>query len=295
MIQIKYIEVAGLTTRYIEAGQGEPMLFVHGGHFGIPNSANDWWPVIDRLAKDFRVLAIDKPGQGYTDNPEREEEYVIGTTVSHAYGFLNALGIQESHLIGHSRGGYTVCRLALENPEAVYTVTLVDSGTLIIKQVEGGAAGKNQWYQDVEDRVRGIKDPMERYREKMAANSFGRAHISDEWIKAMIDMDSLSERQEAAKTMTRLHSQFVDDLSIKVDETHQWIKDGKLKCPTLVIWAYNDPSAKLVPGGLELMDFILPNVPRSQMHILNQAGHFCYREQPDAFTTVVKGFIESSR
>jgi len=84
--------------------------------------------------------------------------------------------------------------------------------------------------------------------------------------------------------------QFLDDLAVRQKETHEWIRAGKLKAPTLIMWGYNDPSANYNPLGPATINLIFPNVSKSQMHVLNQAGHYCYREQPEAFVDVVTNF-----
>ncbi len=294
MKEQKYVDVAGLRTRYLEAGQGEPMLLIHGGHFGLVASADVWSPVIDRLQKYFHIFAIDRPGQGFTDNPKNDSEYVIGTTVTHAYEFLKTMGVSSAHVVGHSRGGYTACRLTLEHPEIIKTLIMVDSGTLISKEVRGGTHGRSKWYEDMFEEAKKIQNPRERMRFLATHNSFGSAHITDEYIDAMLQIESLPKNQEAWAKVGELSSQFTEDLATRVAETHEWITAGRLKAPTLIVWAFNDPSAKLEPGGLDTMRLIFPHVPKTQMHILNQAGHRCFAEQPDAFAAAVRAFIESS-
>ena len=127
-----------------------------------------------------------------------------------------------------------------------------------------------------------------------AHNSFGDAHITDEYLDTMMQIEALPKNQEAWAKIGELHTQFVQDAKDRVAETQEWIRSGGLKAPTLVVWAFNDPSAKLDPRGLDTMRLIFPHVPKAQMHILNQAGHRCFAEQPDAFVAAVKGFIESS-
>ena len=68
--------------------------------------------------------------------------------------------------------------------------------------------------------------------------------------------------------------------------------DG-LTSPTLIVWGYNDPTAGWGDAGLETVDLILSNNPNSRAVVFNQAGHYCYREQPKAFVAAVEGFVES--
>ncbi len=279
----KFIDVAGIRTRYFEAGQGEPLVLVHGGQFGSNANAEDWGDTIEAFAKDFHVFAIDKPGQGHTDNPKNDADYVIGATVKHLYQFLKALGIKKANLAGHSRGGYTVCRLALEHPEAVKSIVIVDSATMMWEVT---------WYVGVEESAPPFRNLREQVRYFEAANSFAGNHVTEDWLDGKLEIEALPSHKEAVQKMSRLDGKYIRDQAAKVEETHRWIKEGRLKCPVLVTWAYEDPSAQYDPVGLAAFRLILPNVPNAQVHVFNKAGHYVYRERPTQFVAVVKSFIQ---
>lgn len=116
MTNEKFVDVDGIKTRYFEKGDGPVVVLFHGGHFGshdCADCADDWGLNFDGLAKWFHVFAVDKLGQGHTDNPKRDEDYTMAAVVRHAYGFLKALGLRNVHPVGHSRGAFVVGRLAL--------------------------------------------------------------------------------------------------------------------------------------------------------------------------------------
>ena len=285
-METRYVDVNGIRTRYLEAGSGEPMLLVHGGNFGRYCSANDWDRNIDSLAGSYHVFAIDKIACGFTDNPKSDGEYVIGTTVRHARDFLDVMGIDSAHVVGHSRGGYTACRLALEHPDAVRTLVIVDSATLMVSS--------NPIYLQWDSEAALVEDVRERFRHIIAVNSFAGEHITEDYLDVMMEIEELPKSLEAvAKMEAGLTKQFNDDLAARQKETHEWIREGGLKASTLVFWGFNDPSAKFDPVGLDTIQLILPSTPRSQVHILNEAGHFCFREQPGAFEAALTGFIET--
>ncbi len=96
-----------------------------------------------------------------------------------------------------------------------------------------------------------------------------------------------------AKMKAGLSEQFQKDIEVRQKELHEWIRAGKLKAPTLLMWGYNDPStAPFDPVGLAAMKLIFPYCPQAEMHVLNQAGHYCFREQPEAFVAAVTSFIK---
>lgn len=284
--EAKFIDVEGTNTRYFEAGEGEPMLLVHGGQFGGGASAEDWFLSFDGLAESFHVYAIDKIGQGYSDIPHRDEDYVIGVAVQHSIDFLKTLQIDSAHIVGHSRGGYLAARVALEHPDMVKTIVIVDSATLMQPIT---------FYKDIADSAPHFDDSKERSKYLTAANSYGTSHITDDWLEGKLKIDDLPKYQEAAAKNAELEDQFNRDLVAMQKETHAWIRAGGLNCPTLVVWGLEDPSAIWDPIGLDCLNLVLPNVADSQMHIFNHSGHYPFREHPEEFVGVVRAFIESSR
>ena len=289
MKDAKFIDVSGVSTRYFEAGDGEPMLLLHGGDYSLTSNATDWGPAYDSLARYFHVYAVDRLGQGFTDLPKRASDYVIGATVPHSYQFLKRLGIDKAHVAGHSRGGYAACRLALEYPEVITTLTIVDSGTLITPR-----ESPDDWYAKVEEEAMRLSDPREQQRYMVAANSYSSGHITDEWLDDMVKVAESANFKEARAKWAHLKPQFLEDLAVRSKETRDWIAGGRLNTPTLIAWGFNDPSAEMDPTGLSALNLILPNVPRSDMHIFNEAGHYVFREHPEAFAAVVKAFADST-
>ena len=288
MIDPKFIDVAGIRTRYFDKGSGETLLLVHGSHMGTPDaceSALDWEFNFDVLAQSFRVIAMDKLGQGYTGNPRTDADYTMAATVKHAAGLLQALGLNNVHVVGHSRGGYVVTRLTLEYPQLVRSCIIVDSGTL--------APGPSK----TEQIMANAPEPrLSRECQRWCIEHFSYRpnHISQTWLDACEDIARSEKYQATVKKMEDeelKRTQFLPQLAVEKEETLSWIMHGKLAQPTLVVWGYNDPTAELKRGHA-LFEIIADSNPRSEMHIINAAGHFCYREQPETFNQVVKAFVE---
>ena len=281
--QSKYIEINGINTRYFEKGSGDPIVLIHGGHFGGGASAEDWFLNFDHLAEKYHVYAFDKIGQGHTDNPKKNTDYIMGTQVKHASEFIKKLNIKKPHLIGHSRGGYIVTRLAIEYPEIPKSIVIIDSATLM---------QDISFYHDLADRVPSFNNTHEKIKYMIKENSWGDKHITDEWIEGNIEYANSQKNTIAATKHSELEEKiFTKDLIERQKETHQWIREGKLNTPTLVTWGIDDPSAFWDPIGINCLNLILPNVKNSSMHIFNNAGHYVFREQPEEFNAVVIAFI----
>lgn len=289
MGQEKFVDVGGIRTRYFERGEGEILVLFHGGNFGSQDAvdcAEDWGLNFDGLGRHFHVYAVDKLGQGYTDNPESDDDYTMAAVVRHAYGFLQAVGLRDVHLVGHSRGGYLVARLTLEHPEVVRSCIIVDSGTL----APGPSRTALVFANAPEPRL-----TRESQRWVFERYSYGTGHITEEWLDAATRIAKLPKYQEAVRKMEGMglkRSRFLPQLAVEKEETLEWIQAGRLKTPTLLIWGYNDPTAP-VQRGQALFELVAGSAARAQMHIINQAGHFSYREHPAEFNEVIRGFVQS--
>jgi pimeloyl-ACP methyl ester carboxylesterase len=288
MMGEKFVDVDGIRTRYFEKGSGPVVVLFHGGHFGSHDAADcaeDWSLNFNELAQWFKVFAVDKIGQGFTDNPKRDEEYTMAAVVQHAYGFLKALGLRGVHPVGHSRGAYLVARLALEHPELFSSCILVDTNTL------APGISKNETVMANPPLPRLGRDSQ---RWVLQRYSYGYEHITEEWLDVMMRIAALPKYLEAVKKMEEAGlrtTRFLPHLARQKDETLGIIRERGFGMPTLLAWAYNDPTAT-IDQGHALFDLIARGTPDSRMYIFNRAGHFSYREHPAEFNEMLRSFIQ---
>ena len=289
MTDEKYVDVDGIGTRYFEKGEGDPLVLVHGGNVGdeiAASSALTWFRSFDGLAQWFHVYALDRLGQGCTDIPKSDQNYTMAAAVRHVYEFLQTKGLRDINLVGHSRGGYVVARLTLEHPELIKSCVIVDSNTL------APGVGRNEIVHA------NPPEPLlskESQRWAMERYAFGRDHLTEEYLEALEQIGAQPKYQQAVKKMegeSLKYTRFLPQLAKDKSETLGWIRDGHLKTPILVIWGFNDPTARLEQGHA-LFDLIAGSSPHAQMHVFNQSGHQPHQEHPDEFNKIVRDFIES--
>src|SRR5689334_4833991 len=101
-------DAGGIKTNYLEAGEGPAVVLIHGSGPGVTSYAN-WRLVIPALAEDFRVLAPDMVGFGFTDRPSGVE-YGVQTWADQVVGLMDSLGIERASLVGNSFGGAIALR-----------------------------------------------------------------------------------------------------------------------------------------------------------------------------------------
>ncbi len=118
--QPQLVEVGGRTISYLTLGEGgEPVVLVHG--FG--GDKNSWLFVQQPLAEERTVTALDLPGHGASDKDVGDGS--LDTLVAVLTGFLDAVGIERAHLVGHSLGGAVVAAVAKAAPDKVASLTLL--------------------------------------------------------------------------------------------------------------------------------------------------------------------------
>lgn len=308
MGEAKFVDVDGIKTRYFDAGSGEAMILVHGGHFGLAGAAaKGWIPIFNHLAAHFHVYSVDKLGMGFTDNPRRDEDYTMKATVQHLYLFLQKLGIQKANLAGSSRGALPITRIAIDHPEMANNIIIFDSNTLAPGDPVPPASEPEAFLQAPPPTKESIRESL-----LAARSSYNKTHITDELVEAELEVALLPKIKEAAKKMEMLKSRFIERNPDKVkarpalakasgtgwwiyevkDETLELIKAGHLKTPTLIIWGFNDVTAPYTLG-ISLMELISKFVGRTQLHIFNHCGHSPYAEYPKEVTRVTVNFIKN--
>jgi len=118
----KYVTVDGLNIRYLVRGTGPVIILVHGlGEF-----LEGWLFNLAALSKHYMVYAIDLPGHGLSE--ESKHNHTIGSNVKFIVNFMATMGIPRASILGHSMGGPICLSLAVDYPEKVDKLILVDSG-----------------------------------------------------------------------------------------------------------------------------------------------------------------------
>lgn len=262
---------------YEEAGQGEPVIMLHGGGPGASGMSNfkDNLPV---FAERFRTLVIDQPGYGKSDKPEVRGNYF--TFAADALkSLLDELNIEKAHLVGNSLGGGTAVRFALSYPGRAGRLVLMGPGGLSL----------NVFSPDPTEGVKRLAEfaaPPGPSREKMAA--FLRTLVSDQ---RLVTDELIDERFAAAcdpeslKAMASMGASFFDKDSY--EQGMLWREAHRLRHPVLLIWGRED-RVNPVDGALVAMKMIR----RAQLHVFGGCGHWVQLEKAAEFNRLAIDFLE---
>ena len=119
------IDVNGIKTNLHDIGTGQPVMLIHGSGPGVTAWAN-WRLVMPELSKNYRVIAPDMLGFGFTERPTNTQ-CNVERWVNHAIGILDALDIEQCDLVGNSFGGGIALALAIRHPKRVRRLILMGS------------------------------------------------------------------------------------------------------------------------------------------------------------------------
>jgi pimeloyl-ACP methyl ester carboxylesterase len=255
--QLRETAVFGRKIRYYDTGEGVPLVLVHG----VGGDADQWAFCFDALAASNRVIALDLLGFGRSDKPPID--YRIAGFVEILDRFLANLGIAHAHFLGHSLGGWIVAQFALQFPDKVGSLVLLDAAG-----IDEGACAL----------------PVD-------LNISTRANLRAAF-KGMFH-DKTLVNDELVELAYSLHLERGDGHTIRsVLETlaHPGEKlDGKLaglRAPTLIVWGENDAITPLSVANVYHRD-----IAGSQLQIIPECGHLPPIERPVQFADAVVRFL----
>lgn len=259
----KFVKVGDYTLHYLEAGQGEPMILIHGW---ICWGA--YWKKIIPLIKDrYHIYAPDLLGHGISDKPlDKKVSYGTDAQCERIIAFMNALGIQKAYLVGHSMGGEIAAKVALAEPGRVKRLVLVCAAGMeeAPKRLPGLLRFGRALH--MEGMAAGVLDEGMLRRHTPGLMFYKENKMPDEFVKDLV-MTNLKTRDDR-KIMARVTKEglFQDFLDKRCAD---------IKAPTLVISAKYD--RVIVPSTGERYSRLIPG---AEYLLIDKAAHMVPWEQP---------------
>lgn len=256
---------------HVDHGSGTPaLIFIHG----FTCDATDWSAQLPDLSADFRCIALDLPGHGASPAPGEASIRTLSAAVN---ATLDALGLEDVVLIGHSMGCRIVSETYTQSPRRVRGVIYVDGS--IVAAGEPDAA------------VQAAQDMLAR----MTVQGF---------IDRLYQDFHVAATPQSVRDAVNAHRPAIDldfaqrlwfDL-VRWDATHAREKLGALAVPALVIQStYLDAAmqrASLPPGGASpWTDAVMRTARESRLSIIPGVGHFPQLEAPAQTNTAIRQFV----
>ena len=120
--QGKFIEVDGVRLHYVERGQGDTLVLLHGN--GLFSKDFDLSGLLDKASRPYRVIAFDRPGFGHSERPGNLE-WTPEEQARLFHKALHQLGVERPIVVGHSWGTLVTLAMALDYPKYVRAITLL--------------------------------------------------------------------------------------------------------------------------------------------------------------------------
>jgi pimeloyl-ACP methyl ester carboxylesterase len=275
-VEEQSVEVDGLPIRYLSAGEGPPLVLLHGAG----DNTLDWQWVMPALAATHRVYAPDLPGS--PDSARPAADYSPAFFERFVAAFVDALNIGRAMFVGNSLGGFIALRLALSEPARVTALVLVDSAGLgravnpafTSVNVPGlGEAAMPFW-----------RTPIGAYQRAwgrtalLFANSPG--SVPREWIAEQKRLALSPGYLEAHLNVLRALVSPLGQREVLVDLL------PALEIPTLVVWGTRDrvfPQSQAREAVSRLQEGTLALIP--------ECGHMPHVECPDHFLAALGQFL----
>jgi 2-hydroxy-6-oxonona-2,4-dienedioate hydrolase len=265
----RWIDVGGISTRLVEAGDGpETVVFLHG----IGGHLETFCLNIAAHAQRHRVVAFDMLGHGYTAKPDGI--YEIERYVDHTLRFLDHMGIERATLAGTSLGGWVSARIAARHPDRVSRLSLISSAGLTSHP---SVMHKLKTLTEQASLTSG-RDAMKLRLEFVLKNP---AAMTEELIDIRHDIYSAPDYQNSVRSIMCLQ-----DMEIRRRNLLTVEEMAKIKAPTLVVWTHDDPTATL-SDGRKYADAIVD----SRFVVFENSAHMPQLEEPERFNALHLAFM----
>ena len=257
-IQLK----TGVRLHYAQAGSGsaEVILFLHG-------YSDSWFShslVQPSLSSSFVTFAPDQRGHGDSSRPE--VGYAMANLASDMVAFLDAMGVRRATVVGHSMGSFVAQKLAIDHPDRVKRLVLVDSATTPVNEVMLG----------LQEYVRTLTDPVppEFVRDFQLSTAY--RPLPEPFLDRVV---AESLKLPARVWRSALAGLLATDTK---DKLH------RIQCPTLILWGDRDAIF-----AREEQQRLVEVIPGATLRVYLETGHTPHWEQPERFVQDLQTFIQS--
>ncbi|MHB9755747.1 alpha/beta fold hydrolase [Streptomyces sp. BYX5S] len=272
-----YADGAGIRYHYHDLGAGPDTVFLHGGGPGC-TAWSDFGPVAHLFAADRRCLLVDIQQYG-----KSEKSPIKGPMWDHhaakTVGLLDTLGVDRADFVCSSWGGTIALNLAAKYPDRVRSLVITGSMPVFYGPLaplpENGHRGRT-----ARDIYYGGEGPT---REKMRdlitkLEWYDGSKLPEETLTMRYEQ-SLDEEERALAAMSDSPRGDWQDLTEEL---------GRIQAPTLFMWGMQD--AFLTPDYPLMLARMVPN---GNLHVMDHTSHHLEEERPEAYNSVVSGFLNS--
>lgn len=267
----------GSNVAYIDEGSGDhTIVFVHG----LATYGRSWRYQIDELKNHYRCIAIDLPGNGYSDRGKHD--YSMHFFAGCVYDFMQQLKLQNVILAGHSMGGQVVMRLLQEVPDATSKLILcAPAGFETFSPME------SSMYKSTITMLDMFSTEENSLRQSIRTSFFQYPKQIDEMVEELIQI----MRSHSVRNYRHMIDACVNGM---LDEP-VYDKLHLIKQPTLVLYGERDaliPNRWIHPVTTKhIAEEGVKQLQNAQLEMIPQCGHFLQLEKPHLVNAAIKKFV----
>lgn len=280
-LPVKRVQVHGVGISTLDSGgDGPVVLLLHG----LSSSIGFWERQIPAFAAaGYRVIAPDLPGYGASDRPDAP--YTPPWFADQVLGLLDALGVQQAAVVGHSMGGQIAITLALAHPERLRALVLVAPAG-----VERFTPGEGAWMKQYWTEGRALEADEEVIRANFTVLNFARM---DEGVERLIEERvRLAETREFRGTSVAVARSVAGMIDFPVAD-----RLPELRARTLVVFGRQDgliPNPVFHGGRSAAVGRAAEAaIPGAALLLLPRAGHMVQHDAAEPFNQAVLAFLQA--
>lgn len=266
-----FTEVEGLTWHYVEGGDGQPIVFIHG----LPESWYSWHYQLEYMAADYRVIAIDLKGYGQSD--KADGDYSIPNVAEEVVALLDYIGLGQFNLVTHDWGTVVGDYIAASHPHRIVRYVRMQAPLLRIDPANHPqfAIFRNQ---ELATQI------------MSNTNEFVRSVYDSRTVQPILEEDMARiieefSREGVAESVPRYFRDF-SDIGEEMSEERAALF-AAMDLPVLLLQADSDPAQPqwYFEGATDLF-------PNAELQWVENSGHFSELEQPEAVNWAIHDFLK---
>jgi epoxide hydrolase 4 len=270
--------VNGVRLHRVEAGEGPPVVLLHG----FPEFWWGWRRQLPALAEaGFRAVAPDLRGYHFSEKPAGVGAYRVETLAADVAALIAELGEGSAHLVGHDWGGVVAWRLAMDHPERVRRLVVMNAPhpEPFRRALRGGRQALRSWYAAAFQLPvlpeAALRAGGYRLLDRVFEGAAGRLGVF-----APAELARYREAAARPGALSAMLHYYRAAVRYRVAPSRQIAHE------TMLIWGERDPAL-----GVELTRGLDPWVPRLRVHRLPAAGHWVQHEAPETVNRLLAGFL----
>lgn len=245
---------------YETTGQGQPIVFIHG----LGSSSRDWEMQVPFFSKQYQAVTFDVRGHGNSAKPPGP--YSMAQFAADTAGLIRALECAPAHIVGISLGGMIAFQLAVDAPDLVRSLTIVNAAPEFVARTAG------ERYQVFQRKLIIRLLGMRKMGEVLSKRLFVKPEQAD-LRRVFVDRWAENDPRAYREAMQAILGWSVADHLSKVE------------CPTLIIAAEQDYTP------VAFKETYAARMPRAELVVIRDSRHATPVEQPDKFNEIVSAFI----